>query len=106
MANTNPNRGVWDIDTTGDYILFDYKKNKGGIKTLSIVNQHASTATTFNLYLDDGLGNGNSKIYIAANMSIPAGAILELDNVSFDNDIYKLVFNTASISGPINIIAR
>ena len=106
MANTNPNRGIWDIEDAGVYTLIDYRKNKGRINTLSLVNQHASTETVFSLYLEDELAVNSSKIFIAANVSLPAGAILELDNVSFDNDVYKLVFNTASISGPINIIAR
>ena len=76
------------------------------MSTIHIVNQHSSNATTFDLYLDDGLGNGNSKVYIAANYSAAASAIVKLDNVSFDNDIYKLVFETSSITGPISIIAR
>jgi hypothetical protein len=106
MANTNPNNSIWDIDSTGVYVLIDYRKNKGNINSLSIANQHASTTTVFDLYLEDGLGNGNSKIYIVANMAVPAGAALQLDNVSFDNDIYQLVFNASTIGGPVNIIAR
>lgn len=106
MANTNPNNNIWDIDSTGVYVLIDYRKNKGNINSLSIANQHSSTTTVFDLYLEDGLSNGNSKIYIVANMAIPAGATLQLDNVSFDNDIYQLVFNASTIGGPVNIIAR
>jgi hypothetical protein len=73
-----------------------------------VSNQHASTAITFDLYLEDGLSNGNSKIYIVANMSVPSGATLELNDVGFDNNIYSLVFNSANVAsaGPVNIIAR
>ena len=26
MANTNPNNNIWDIDSTGVYVLIDYRK--------------------------------------------------------------------------------
>ena len=106
MANSNPNKNIWDVDSTGAYVLIDYRQGRGNLSTIHIVNQHSSNATTFDLYLDDGLGNDNSKVYIAANYSAAASAIVKLDNVSFDNDIYKLVFETSSITGPISIIAR
>ena len=106
MANTNPNRGIWDIEDAGEYTLVDYRKNKGKINTLSLVNQHASTATVFSLYLEDELAVNSSRIYIAANVSLPAGVILQLDNISFDNDIYNLYITTAGSGHPLSIIAR
>ena len=109
MALTNPNRGIWDVTSTSSALeLIAIKKGKGNLKSISITNQHASTGTKISLFLDDGLasGDGSSEVFIAGPIEIPAGVTLQLDNVSFDNDVYALKITTGSGGYPLSIIAR
>tara|TARA_R100000152_G_C6688550_1_gene120731 strand:+ start:455 stop:778 length:324 start_codon:yes stop_codon:yes gene_type:complete len=107
MALTNPNRNIWDVTSASSGLeLIPLKKAKGNLKSISITNQHSSTATTVSLYLDDGDGDADSDIFLAGPISIPGGVTLELDNVSFDNDIYALKITTLSGGYPLSIIAR
>jgi hypothetical protein len=107
MAITNPNRGIWDVHSASTGLeLIAVKKSKGALKSISIANQHASTAVVVSLYLDDGLGEDNSNVFLIGPVSIPSGVTLVLDsNVSFDNDVYALKITTTG-TGPISIIAR
>jgi len=82
MALTNPNRGVWHVGSTSDTLeLIAAKKGKGALKSVSITNQHASTATVVSLILDDGVNftdatcdyNNDPTITHDANTSIIAG---------------------------------
>ena len=86
--------------------MISARQNKGSWKSMSITNQHASTAATVSLYLHDGGGDADSQVYIAGPVDIPSGVTLYLENVSFDNDIYNLYITTAGSGHPLSIIAR
>jgi len=107
MALTNPSRNIWDVQSVSSAVeMIAVKKNRGSLNSISINNQHASTEAVVSLFLDDGLGNANSDVFIVGPISIPSGVTLVLeDNVSFDNDIYSLkITNTGGL--PLSIIAR
>jgi|21_taG_2_1085346.scaffolds.fasta_scaffold16689_2 hypothetical protein len=108
MAVTNPNRGIYDVratETGATLIDIVNDKSVGNISSISICNQHASTAAVVTLFLDDGLGNPNSEVHIINGVSIPAGATMMLNNVSFDNKIYALkLTNTGGLD--LSIIIR
>jgi len=107
MALTNPNVNIWDVTSasTGDELIA-VDKGRGTLKSISITNQHASTATIVSLFLDDGLSAANSDVFLAGPVSIPGGVTLRLDNVSFNNSIYALKITTLAGGYPLSIIAR
>tara|TARA_R110000782_G_scaffold209745_1_gene297916 strand:+ start:1753 stop:2058 length:306 start_codon:yes stop_codon:yes gene_type:complete len=58
-------------------------KGKGGkISSISLVNIHASTTCTVDLYIEREL---TGKFYLAKGTALPVGATLIFDGVSFDN---------------------
>ena len=82
MALTNPNRNIWHVGSASNNLeLIAAKKGRGGLKSISITNQHASTATIVSLILDDGVSftdatcdyNNDPTITHDANSSIIAG---------------------------------
>lgn len=109
MAATNPNKGIYDVrlpETGATLIDIVNSKSVDNISSISICNQHASTAAVVTLFLDDELGNANSEVHIINGVSIPAGVTLVLSsNVSFDNSIYALkLTNTGGLD--LSIIIR
>ncbi len=107
MALTNPSRNIWDVTSASSALeLIPIKQGKGALKSISVTNQHASTATVVSLFLDDGLSAASSDVFLAGPISIPGGVTLELDNVSFDNDTYALKITTLAGGYPLSVIAR
>lgn len=72
--------------------------NAGNIKSILLTNVHASTAVSVDLILH----NNNQDFYIIKNVSIPAGASLELDtreikiNTSKNNDTLRIKCSNAN----------
>jgi hypothetical protein len=103
MALTNPNVNIWDVNSASSALeLIAVDKGRGTLKSISITNQHASTATTVSLFLDDG----SLEVFLAGPISIPGGVTLRLDDVSFNNSIYALKITTLEGGYPLSIIAR
>lgn len=87
--------GLFDIQSATDTTLIEKYSISGAISQISICNQHASTAITIDLYLDDEGGANDSKCYIVKNVSVPAGATLLLDHgISFDSSVLALKLKT------------
>ena len=105
MAITEVSYNVFDITSTqSDTVLIAHDSNRGNVKSMSVSNQHAATAATLDLYLDNEVGSGNN-IYLIKGLNIPAGVAAVLDNISFDNNIYSLKFTNAG-GAPLSIIIR
>jgi hypothetical protein len=110
MAATQHGQGVWDITSSMNVVLIDYNedsfvtRNNGGIGSISISNQHASSDAIVSLKLDPSTGND---IYIIKEVAIPAKTTLVIDgNVSFDNKRFRLVCSTGAGGLPISVIIR
>ena len=106
MAVVEVHRGVFDITSTqSDATLIAHKSDRGGLKSISISNQNATTTARFDLYLDDELGSGNNA-YIIKGVNIPAGTTLVLDGVvSFNNDTFSMKFTNTG-GAPLSLIMR
>ena len=57
---------------------------ESGVKAslISLVNVHASTTCTVDLYIEKKL---TGKFYLAKGIALPVGAILRLDNINFNS---------------------
>tara|TARA_R100001369_G_scaffold35851_1_gene61166 strand:+ start:119 stop:628 length:510 start_codon:yes stop_codon:yes gene_type:complete len=58
------------------------KGNKSKVSSISLVNIHASTTCTVDVYIERKL---TGKFYLAKSVALPVGATLILDKTSFDN---------------------
>ena len=87
--------GLFDIQSATDTTLIEKYAISGSIGQISICNQHATTAITVDLYLDDEKSANDSKCYIIKNVSIPGGVTLLLDHgISFDSSVLALKIKT------------
>ena len=96
--------GLHHIASATTTTLIPIYGSGGAIKSISIANQHDTTSSHIDLYLDDGTNTS----YIIKSVVIPSGTTLVLDhNISFDNSVLGLKLVTAAGGGlPVSVIIK
>ena len=95
--------GLYHITSATTTTLIPVRGSRGGIRSISIANQHDTVASHIDLYLDDGTNTS----YIVKSALIYPGTAMVLDhNISFDNSVLGLKLVTVGSGLPVSVIIK
>ena len=85
--------------------LIDISTRTRRIKSMSLANIHATDAAAVDLYIKNGSG---TDYYIFKNLSIPAGATLQLDSdeLHYDFTTYNLYVKLGATGSTVDVTIR